>query len=262
MRVMDDVGSPIETAPAWYVAARNTLHIFSWYAPAQLVFWHNLSFPNLCDTEPPALADVFASHIVAQNLNAMHSARKKFPKCEYDDRIWCALLHQVREVDMQIVSNSNKVYFKRQDDKWHGPGKVNGRDGKQILVKHGGAVKRVHSFRMQEYGSSGNLIILESSAVCRDEAVPSEHNSAYDYDEDEEGNPVMKTSLTFQGQNSDSITEEFSTGDTNQGAANANEMRNPFTEPSSTMKALRISERIEFIDKLEEKKQAKVESRA
>ena len=37
------------------------------------------------------------------------------------------------------------VYYKRKDsDKWKGPGKVIGKENKQILVKHRGYYVRVH----------------------------------------------------------------------------------------------------------------------
>ena len=237
LRVMDDLRCPVETALAWSVAARNTLHNFSGYAPAQLVFGCNPSFPSLCDAKPPALEDFDASHIVAQNLNAMHTARKEFLKCEYDDRIRRALLHQVREDDVKSVSNGDSVYFKRQDNKWHGPGKVTGRDGKQILVKHGGAVIRVHSFRMQECGSVENKSVSESIPAERNAAGTSEQNNDYDDDEDWEDNPVVERPQTIQGENSDSITNENSTSEPVQGAEDGNEVNDSYIEPSSTMKA-------------------------
>ena len=44
------------------------------------------------------------------------------------------------------------MFFKRNDAKeWHGPGVVIGRDGKQVLVKHGGTYVRVHVCRLSKY---------------------------------------------------------------------------------------------------------------
>ena len=42
------------------------------------------------------------------------------------------------------------VVYKRQgEDKWRGPGNVIGRDGKQVLVRHGGIYVRVHACHLQ-----------------------------------------------------------------------------------------------------------------
>ena len=49
-----------------------------------------------------------------------------------------------------ILENGNSVYYKRENEKiWRGPGTVIGRDGKQVLVKHGSIYVRVHECRLQ-----------------------------------------------------------------------------------------------------------------
>ena len=50
---------------------------------------------------------------------------------------------------MKDLQNGDEVYYKRNDSKeWHGPGVVIGKDGKQILVRHGGIYVRVHMCRL------------------------------------------------------------------------------------------------------------------
>ena len=45
----------------------------------------------------------------------------------------------------------NSVFYKREaGDEWRGPARVIRRDGKQILVRHGGFVSRVHVCRLQQ----------------------------------------------------------------------------------------------------------------
>ena len=43
------------------------------------------------------------------------------------------------------------MFYKiNNEQRWHGPGQVIGRDGKQVLVKHGGTFVRVHSTRLSK----------------------------------------------------------------------------------------------------------------
>ena len=246
-RVMDDVGCSITVALAWAVAARNTLHNFGGYAPAQLAFGHNPVYPNLCESNPPALEVVTTSNIIAQNLNSMHSARREFLKCESDEKVRRALLHQVREDDVKDITMGDNVYFKRQDDKWHGPGKVIGRDGKQVLVKHGGAVIRVHSFRLQ---SSENPSNVEFQEIKTDEKCRSGVGVPCDLDDDEDYHQSVSNIIP---------SENIDSG--NQTIAN-DQIDDNYILPANNMQPPRIGERIQFVDKEGENCVAKVVSRA
>ena len=148
-KIMDDSNCDIKTALAWAVSARNTLDNFSGFAPSQLVFGYNTILPNVLKSSPPGLEEVDDSAIVRNNLNAMYSARQQFLKAESSDKLRRALKHNVREGEGQTVEMGDSVYYKRIDDaKWRGPGVVIGRDGKQVLVKHGGQLVRVHVCRL------------------------------------------------------------------------------------------------------------------
>ena len=255
-RVLEDMGCSMEIALAWSVATRNTLHNFSGYSPAQLVFGLNPTFPNVVESNPPGLENVSNSHIVAQNLNAMHSARKEFVKSEYDERIRRALLHQVREDDAKDISMGDSVYFKRQDNKWHGPGKVIGRDGKQILVKHGGAVIRAHTFRIQGCAPQASVAAdrgdAENNATVR--------NSQLDSDEEDSApRPQIIESTEVNSNSNGEVSANASNEAPDEGDGSATD---GFLAPTGNMKPPRIGDRIEFIDKNGEKNVAKVTSRA
>ena len=54
--------------------------------------------------------------------------------------------------------NGDNVYYKRNDSAgWHGPGVVIGIDNKQVLVRHGGMVVRVHTARLVGATSEDSL---------------------------------------------------------------------------------------------------------
>ena len=148
-KVMTDTGSDVETALAWAVAARNALDNNMGFSPNQMVFGRNPALPNVFNSALPALEPVESSDVVRKNLNAMYVARQEFMKAEACERIKRALKHKVRDTPLADLKNGDEVYYKRNDSHlWHGPAIVIGRDGKQILVRHGGQLYRVHACRL------------------------------------------------------------------------------------------------------------------
>ena len=150
-KIQEDTGCCTEVALAWAVSSRNALSNFSGYSPNQLVFGRNPVYPSISENDPPALDLPEVSEIVRENLNAMHSAREDFVRKESDERVKRALRHNIRESFIEDIDTGSEVFYKRADsNKWHGPGVVIGRDGKQVLVKHGGVYVRVHSCRLSK----------------------------------------------------------------------------------------------------------------
>lgn len=151
-KIMEDCACDVEVALAWAVAARNSLLNNHGFSPNQLVFGFNPAFPNVYQSDLPALESPSASQVVADNLNAMHRAREEFIKMESNERIKRALRHNVRQATVESISNGDNIFYKRNNDpRWRGPAIVIGVDGKQAIVKHGGMCIRVHTFRLQRH---------------------------------------------------------------------------------------------------------------
>ena len=94
----------------------------------------------------PALEDDVSSFTLAKNLAAMHSARQAYIQSESSKKIKQALKHRVRSCNEVQFHNGDKVYYKRKNcARWRGPGIVIGQEHKQILVKHGSELVRVHA---------------------------------------------------------------------------------------------------------------------
>ena len=110
----------------------------------------------MCD-KPLALEGKTTSATFAEHINALHSARRAYISAESSERVRRALRYKIRTYS-EHFELGDKVYYKREDSqRWHGPGKVIGQDGKIILIRHGGTYKRVSSNRVIRVNEEFNM---------------------------------------------------------------------------------------------------------
>ena len=147
---MKDVNCQLEVAVAWSVSAKNCLKNVYGFSSNQLAFGRNPNYPNNSDNQLPALEKKTSSQIVAENLNAMHSARKEFIKNELHEKLKRAMQHNIRTSQDTKYYSDDLVYYKQKDNNyWKGPGTVIGQDRQQVLVKHSSSYVRVHLSQLQ-----------------------------------------------------------------------------------------------------------------
>ena len=180
-KIMHESSCSIQTGLSWAVAARNALHNCHGYSPNQLVFGYNPATPNVYSEDLPVIEGKSSAKMVAENLRAMHDARLDFLKNENSEKIRRALLHQVRGNDVEGLENGDKVLYKRKDsEQWHGPAIVIGKDGKQVLVRHGGVYVRVHTCRLQYAGNNPETSITENNSNPNEDKGINSQNSSTD----------------------------------------------------------------------------------
>ena len=95
-KVVKDVNCQLEVAVAWSVSAKNCLKNVDGFSLNELVFERNPNYPSNFYNQLPALEGKISSQIVAENLNAMHSARKEFIKNESFENLRRAMRHNTR----------------------------------------------------------------------------------------------------------------------------------------------------------------------
>ena len=90
------------------------------------------------------------SKVVADRINAMHSAREAFVKAESCEQLKRALRHQTRTSSQHIFQMDDKVYYKRNKDaQWKGPGIVIGVKSQTVIIQHGSVTITAHPSRVR-----------------------------------------------------------------------------------------------------------------
>ena len=88
-------------------------------------------------------------------------AREIYTQQESDDPLKRALKGRTREHKIEKAKMGDKVYYKREKEKmWRGPAVVIGRDGKNVIVKHGGLLRevaRVNVNKVEILGTAGKV---------------------------------------------------------------------------------------------------------
>ena len=171
-KVLDDTACDFDIALAWCVNAKNSLENCHGFSPYQLAIGRNPRLPSSSNSSLPALtADRSPCEILRHNLNALHSAREAFMESERSQKLKRALAHNTRSYSDQVILNGDIVFYKRNGQtRWRGPATVLGKDGQQVLLKHGGFYVRVHPCCIRQSRD-------EASAVVKNENVnPSNSN--------------------------------------------------------------------------------------
>ena len=155
IKVIKETSCSKKVALAYALSAKNALKMVHGFSSNQLVFSRNPNFPSLLDSNLPGLNDRTSSEVISEHLNALHAARKAFIENEASDKLRRALQRQTRTSTTLIFDCGDKVYYKRRNnDCWHGPGVVIGKDSNQAFVKHGGEYFRVSPVHMQHVNAS------------------------------------------------------------------------------------------------------------
>ena len=192
-KIIDERKCSIEMALCWALSSKNSLCNVYGYSPNVLVFGRNPNLPSVLKDKLPALENVTVSHVVADHLNAMHSARKAFIEAESSEKIKRALRRKVRPATSLIFETGDKVLYKRNNSEpWKGPGKVIGKEKHQVFVKHGGVYVRVNPCHLRHaeeesmnWREDCERSEREESMNWRDECERNWRNSESEYSESE-----------------------------------------------------------------------------
>ena len=122
--------------------AKNSLQMVHGFSSYQLVFGKAPNIPGLTNVSPPMLNDVVEGDVMRKHLNALYSSRQAYVKSESDSKLKLALKSNLRRCSKDLKCGE-WIYYKREDERWKGPAKIVGVDGKKLFVTQGGLLSRV-----------------------------------------------------------------------------------------------------------------------
>ena len=108
---------------------------------------NNPRVPGIINDELPVFEPVTSSQYVADHLETLNAARKTYIRAEACFKIKRALSKNVRP-DEGPLFNGEELFYNRED-KWRGQATVIGQDRKQVFLRHGGQVVRVHPCKLK-----------------------------------------------------------------------------------------------------------------
>ena len=149
-KVLEDTYCDFDVALAWCLNAKNSLQNVHGFSLYQLAFGQNPILPAIVIDKLSTLTPTLSSNIIRTNLSALHAARSAFTECEWSERLCRALQNNISTYSDTPMLTGDKVYYKRLDARrWRGPAIGLGKNGQQVLLKHGSYYIRVHPCRLR-----------------------------------------------------------------------------------------------------------------
>ena len=126
---------------------------------------------------PPPLRDV---------LVYAYKAREIHIQQESDRKINRALKHRVRRQEVQELCMGEKIYYKKdKEDRWRGPARVIGIDGKSVIVKQGSDVREINRIHIVKVNKCGDYFGVKERDV--EEEEDGSETETGEEEEEEEG---------------------------------------------------------------------------
>ena len=124
----NDTNCDWETALALAISAKNCFINVSRFSPHQIVIGRNINLPSIYYDKP--LADLPQNGIIIEHLSVLHASRQAFIATESFKKLKTAL--------REHFDHGSQIYYEwNGDQEWERPGKVVGRDGAVIIIRHG-----------------------------------------------------------------------------------------------------------------------------
>lgn len=158
----------------WIVCAKNETIMDDGFSPHQKVFGINSKRGHRDEENTPGeLERGFEGRKLRELMTEQEQVMEKVHSFDCKNRIKKALSKNIRHHKIEEADIGDKVFFKKKNEKrWRGPGKVIGREGKTVWVRHGGTLKgvnKVHITRIQKLNSEPDSEEEDSTSTEEEE---------------------------------------------------------------------------------------------
>ena len=175
-KILADTSINYDIAVAWAIYTKNSLQNINGLWPYQLAIGGNPQLPSLLkNIDLPTLSSKPTYQMIKDNLQAFHQAHAAFTAGKNSDHIQRALSHNIRTTGETKYLTGDNVYYKQAaNPEWHGPAKVLGQDGQQVLLKHGSFYRKAHPCQLQLC----NIPVNEQLSINKKQSENSEANDS------------------------------------------------------------------------------------
>src|SRR6201990_198253 len=144
----------------WMVSAKNDRIMNGGYSPNQKVFGIYYRGKNEMEKCSPAeLEEGMDGAKLKELMELQMLVKDKVQEKECRDRIRRALKGKIRAHRIEEAQVGDKVFYKKiGEEKWRGPGRIIGRDGKVVFVKHGALIREVNKIHITKLQKANEMI--------------------------------------------------------------------------------------------------------
>src|ERR1044072_146527 len=134
----------------WMVSAKNDRIMNGGYSPNQKVFGIYYRGKNEMEKCSPAeLEERMDGAKLKELMELQMLVKDKVQEKECRDRIRRALKGKIRVHRIEEAQVGDKVFYKKkEEEKWRGPGRIIGRDGKVVMIKQGALIREVNKIHI------------------------------------------------------------------------------------------------------------------
>ena len=198
-KLIDELHCEPAIALAWATNAKNSLENTFGYSPYMMILGKTPSIPGLSNVKMiTSLNETTVSKILLDHLNCMYQSRAAFLKANNSERVKRSLRDRICHVEEKYVTGDQVYYKKHNQKRWSGPASVIGQEGKQVFVRQGGYVLRVHVTK----------VILRSRADKEIKDIPDQEQDKSSGEINESENSSSRT-VRERPLNKDTATNEI-----------------------------------------------------
>ena len=157
------------------------------YSPNQKVFGIYYRGKNEMEKCSPAELEEGIDRAKLMELQML--VKDKVQEKECRDRIRRALKGKIRVHRIEEAQVGDKVFYKKKgEEKWRGPGRIIGRDGKVVMIKQGALIREVNKIHITKLQKAGEKMEEKEKkrGAMEERDEEKEEKGEEDSDEEEE----------------------------------------------------------------------------
>ena len=174
----------------------NEIHSTLGYSPNQLVYGEGSAVIGITDGDIATDENITQSEALFKHMKRRMEAQETFRKHDSDQRIKKALKSKIPAYNNEVYVPGEYVWFQDENNKWKGPAKVTGQEGRTIsFIWQGVRGKTTHVCRIQRFIEESGQNEKESDGLNENPDEMKDDSNEMKDDSNEKSDEPMKEPL-------------------------------------------------------------------